>query len=88
MTLSKRELAFEAEYPGGMSGDWWHLVMDSDCPGIYIEHTWIHTNAQGSAESGTERFGINDFLTLATDEPARATLLTALSEIFRTPRTS
>jgi hypothetical protein len=32
---------------------------------------------------GTERFGINDFLTLAEGQPAQPMLMTALKEMFR-----
>ena len=56
--------------------------------GLYVEHTWHHasTHTQGEAARGSQRFGINDFLTLATDRPARPALIVALSEMFREAR--
>jgi hypothetical protein len=85
MPIFKRELAFEADRRGTSGGDWWHLVLDTDSPGLYVEHTWQHENThlQGDTSSGAQRFGINDFLTLAQDRPAHSVLVTALSDIFR-----
>jgi hypothetical protein len=85
MPVFKRELAFAAEHPRSDTGDWWHLVLDTDAPGLYVEHTWKHTRGHSGGEttSGAQRFGINDFLTLAEGRPAHPSLLKALSEIFR-----
>ena len=88
MPVYKRELAFDADRPGENSGEWWHLILDTDEGGLYVEHTWHHasTHTQGEAARGSQRFGINDFLTLATDRPARPALIVALSEMFREAR--
>jgi hypothetical protein len=88
MPVFKRELAFDADRPGVNTGDWWHLVLETDEGGLYIEHSWHHASmhTQGEAARGSQRFGINDFLTLATNPPARAALITALSERFREAR--
>jgi hypothetical protein len=85
MPVWKRELAFKPERAGSNAGDWWHLVLDPAVPGLFVEHTWRRTSAVSGNEgvSGAERFGINDFLTFAQREPARAALLTALGEMFR-----
>jgi hypothetical protein len=92
MSVMRRELAFVAERPGASGGDWWHLVFDPEVPGIYVEHTWSRTNALAGGEtpSGMERYGINDFLTLARTEAARSALMLVLSEMFpeRTPTQS
>jgi hypothetical protein len=85
MTVFRRELAFAARGPGVNTGDWWHLILDPDAPGLYVEHSWKHTSTvvDDQTASGSERFGINDFLTLAQGQPARPVLLAALSEMFR-----
>jgi hypothetical protein len=85
MPVFKRELAFAADRPMENAGDWWHLVLDTDTPGLYVEHTWIHgsTHSDGQTGRGTQRFGINDFLTLAEGEPAQPMLMSALREMFR-----
>jgi len=85
MPVFKRELAFTAERPMENAGDWWHLVLDTDAPGLYVEHTWMHASPHldGEATHGTQRFGINDFLTLAEGQPAQPMLLSALKEMFR-----
>jgi hypothetical protein len=59
--------------------------LDTDAPALYVEHTWEHPKAHSPAqrESGSERFGVNDFLSLAQDKPAQPVLLTALMELFR-----
>jgi hypothetical protein len=90
MPVYKRELAFDADHPGPNSGDWWHLILDTDAGGLYVEHSWLHasTHTQGEAARGSQRFGINDFLTLASDRPAHAALMNALSEMFREARQS
>ncbi len=93
MQLLRRELAFEAEYPGGHGGQHWHLVMDCDAPGLYVEHTWTRVGAlrDGGAETTIERYGINDFLSFDTHKPAQAGLLRVLEEMFReqqSPRAS
>ena len=82
MPVLKRELAFHGDRPGENTGDWWHLVLDTDAPGLYVEHTWQHARAHPQPE-GAERFGVNDFLTLAPDQPARSALMSALREMFR-----
>jgi hypothetical protein len=85
MSVFKRELAFAADRPTENAGDWWHLVLDTDAPGLYVEHTWIHASphADGETTRGTQRFGINDFLTLAEGRPAHPMLMSALREMFR-----
>ena len=85
MPVFKRELAFAADRPTENAGDWWHLVLDTDAPGLYVEHTWIHASPHrdGQAARGAQRFGINDFLTLAEGRPAHPILMSALREMFR-----
>jgi|GEM_PF-6605878 len=85
MTIYKRELAFKAENPGGHTGEWWHLILDANDPGLWVEHTRIHQNAHtnGAEQQSEQRFGINDFLTLAEGQEARAALLVALTEMFK-----
>ena len=85
MPIFKRELAFAADRPTQNGGEWWHLVLDTDTPGLYVEHTWIHASphSDGEAARETQRFGINDFLTLAEGQPAQALLMSALREMFR-----
>jgi hypothetical protein len=86
MPVFRRELAFSTQHLSTSgAGDWWHLVLDTDAPALYVEHTWEHPKAHSPAqrESGSERFGVNDFLSLAQDKPAQPVLLTALMELFR-----
>jgi hypothetical protein len=85
MPVFKRELAFDADRPMENAGDWWHLILDTDAPGLYVEHTWIHASpyTSGQAAQGSERFGINDFLTLAVGRPAYPMLMNALKDMFR-----
>ena len=85
MPVFKRELAFAADRVTENVGDWWHLVLDTDSPGLYVEHTWIHASphSDGQAARGTQRFGINDFLTLAEGRSAHPMLMSALKEMFR-----
>jgi hypothetical protein len=85
MAVLKRELAFAADRPMENVGDWWHLVLDTDAPGLYVEHTWMHASPHmnGLAAQGSERYGINDFLTLAEGQPAHPVLMSALKEMFR-----
>ena len=85
MPVFKRELAFAADRPLENAGDWWHLILDTEAPGLYVEHTWIHANLHAGSETtrGTQRFGINDFLTLAEGRPAQPMLMSALKEMFR-----
>jgi hypothetical protein len=85
MPVFRRELGFNIQHPGMNTGDWWHLVFDTEAPAFYVEHTWAHAHphAGGQRASGTERFGINDFLTLAQDKPAQPVLMAALREMFR-----
>ena len=85
MPVFRRELAFSTQHPSTSgAGDWWHLVLDTDAPALYVEHTWEHPKAHSPAqrESGSERFGINDFLSLAQDKPAQPVLVAALTEMF------
>ena len=92
MSVMSRALAFIAERPGAGGGDWGHLVFDPQVPGIYVEHTWRRANPLAGSEtpSGMERYGINDFLTLARTEAARSALMLVLGEMFpeRTPTQS
>ena len=86
MPVFRRELHFNTQDPSRSgTGDWWHLVLDTDDPALYVEHTWEHTNIHSpdQRETGVERFGINDFLTLAQGQPAQPVLLAALREMFR-----
>jgi hypothetical protein len=85
MPVFKRELNFNPDRPGQKAGDWWHLVLDTDAMGFYVEHTWQHLSSHtgGETSSGTQRFGINDFLTLAQDRPAHSALVVALTEMFQ-----
>jgi hypothetical protein len=85
MAVFRRELAFAPRGSGVNTGDWWHLILDPDAPGLYVEHTWKHMSSvvDGQTASGLERYGINDFLTLAPHQPARSALLIALNEMFR-----
>jgi hypothetical protein len=85
MPVFKRELAFTADRPAENAGDWWHLVLDTDAPGLYVEHTWMHASPHSKDQAAREaqRFGINDFLTLAEGRPAQPMLLSALKEMFR-----
>ena len=87
MPIFKRELAFAADRPMETTGDLWHLVLNSDTPGLYVEHTWMHASPHrdGQAAQGVERFGINDFLTLAEGHPAQPMLMSAVKEMFRDP---
>jgi hypothetical protein len=85
MPVVKRELAFVADRPLENAGEWWHLVLDTDTPGLYVEHTWMHAipHSDGQPTHESQRFGINDFLTLAEGRPAQPMLLSALGEMFR-----
>lgn len=85
MPVFKRELAFIADRPLESAGDWWHLVLDTDAPGLYVEHTWTRasSHSDGQATQGGQRFGINDFLTLAEGRAAQPMLVAALKEMFR-----
>ena len=85
MPVFKRELAFSADRPTEKTGDWWHLVLDTDNPGLYVEHTWMRASPHmdDGAAQGFERFGVNDFLTLAAGHPVQPMLLNAVKEIFR-----
>ena len=60
MPILKRELAFVAASSTANSGDWWHLVLDTDTPGLYVEHSWAHASphsdgqiARGGSGSGS-----------------------------------
>jgi hypothetical protein len=90
MPVYKRELAFDPDTVGQNAGDWWHLVLDTETGGLYVEHTWRHASihSEGETANGAQRFGINDFLMLAQDRPARPALMNALTEMFREPKQS
>lgn len=85
MPVFKRELAIAADRPTENAGDRWHLVLDTDALGLYVEHTWIHASFYGDSQRahGAQRFGINDFLTLAEGRPAQPMLMSDLKEMFR-----
>jgi hypothetical protein len=85
MPVFKRELAFSADRPLENAGDWWHLVLDTDAPGLYVENTWMHASSHlgDQAAQGAQRFGINDFLTLVEGQAAQPMLMRALKEMFR-----
>ncbi|ANY80977.1 hypothetical protein BB934_24395 [Microvirga ossetica] len=85
MPVFKREMAFAPDRPAENLGDWWHLVLETEAPSLYVEHTWIDESPDqdGRAAHGTQRFGINDFLTPVEGRPAHPTLRGALREIFR-----
>jgi hypothetical protein len=84
MPIFRRELFFEPQSATAETGDWWHLVLDTDAPGLYIEHTWKRARPhEGGETSAAQRFGINDMLSLAESRPAQAALISALSELFR-----
>ena len=84
MPTFRRELAFEADRPARNTGDRWHLVFDSDAPALYVEHSWERgPRTGGESLRGSERFGINDFLTLAPSQAAHSVLLGALRGLFR-----
>ncbi len=85
MPVFKRELAFTADRPLENAGDWWHLVFDTDAPGLYVEHSWVHAGVHSDSQTdrGAQRFGINDFLTLAEAKAAQPMLIDALKEMFR-----
>jgi hypothetical protein len=86
MPVFRRELAFRTQDPSSLgTGEWWHLVLDTDAPAFYVEHTWDRPNTHAPKErlTGADRFGINDFLTFAQDQPAHSALLSALREMFR-----
>ena len=90
MPVFKRELAFVADRPLETAGEWWHLVLDTDTPGLYVEHTWMRASPHSDdlPTHDTQRFGINDFLTLAEGQPAQQVLLSALGEMFRDAATA
>jgi hypothetical protein len=85
MPVLKRELAFSAAYPSGGTREWWHLVLDTDAPGLWIENTRQHqiTHTDVDVTESKERFGINDFLSMAEGKQAHPMLLAALREMFR-----
>jgi hypothetical protein len=85
MPVLKRELAFSAAYPSGTSREWWHLVLDTDGPGLWVESTQQHqiTHSDADITESKERFGINDFLSMADGKAAHPMLLAALREMFR-----
>jgi hypothetical protein len=85
MPVLRRELAFSPLQASPHTGDWWHLVLDSDDLGLWVEHTWSHASPHGDGQiaRGEERFGINDFLMLMRGQAAHPVLLGALNEMFR-----
>ena len=85
MPIFRRELAFSADDSRMTTKDWWHLVLDTDTPGLYVEYRrrQISAHSAGAALDEAERYGINDFLTLAQGQAAQPALLDALREMFR-----
>ncbi len=85
MPIFRRELAFSADDSRVTTKDWWHLVLDTDTPGLYVEYRrqQMSAHSDGTALEEAERYGINDFLTLAQGRPAQPALLDALREMFR-----
>jgi len=85
MPVYKRELAFRADNPGGHTGEWWHLILDTDAPGLWVEHTRVRPSplSEGGEHQDEQRFGINDFLALAEGQAAQPMLLRALKEMFK-----
>ncbi|HEY8381531.1 MAG TPA: hypothetical protein VIL09_05190 [Microvirga sp.] len=84
MPTLKRELAFLEDKIDRIHQQW-HLVMDCDAPGLYVEHV---SKREGSVDSHDvrdtiQRYGINDFLSSEAHEPARAALIRALKDAFR-----
>jgi hypothetical protein len=49
MPVLKRELAFGADRPLENAGDWWHLVLNTDAPGLYVEHSWARTGVHSDS---------------------------------------
>lgn len=86
MAILKRELAFKSWTMAANDGDWWHLVFNTDHPGLWVEHSWERANAAGQPQSGSERFGVNDFLTFRDNEIAHEALMGALALLFEPPR--
>jgi hypothetical protein len=84
MPVLERELAFSAAYPSGTTREWWHLVLDTDAPGLWIEYTRQHqiTHSDADVTQSKERFGINDFLSMMEGKQAHPMLLAALREMF------
>jgi len=83
MPVHKRELAYRSNGLDARKEDWWHLVLETDPPGLYVEHTWAHaTLAPDQVDRGAERFGINDFLSMGGEEVARDNLLRTLPLMF------
>jgi len=85
MPVYKRELAFRADTPGGGTGEWWHLILNTDAPGLWVEHRRVRPNqlSEGAEHQDEQRFGINDFLALAEGPAAQSMLLGALKEMFK-----
>lgn len=56
--------------------DWWRLVTEDDGQ-IYIEHEWSHVDPYKlslPSNSGTERFGVDEFLGSDAPESAKNAL--------------
>jgi hypothetical protein len=85
MPIFRRELAFRADSPVGHTREWWHLILDTDTPGLWVEHTRIYKNphSEGAEKQDEQRYGINDFLSLTEGQEAQSMLLAALSELFK-----
>jgi hypothetical protein len=85
MPVLKRELAFGSAYPSANIQEWWHLILDTDTPGLWVEYVRRHqiTHSDMDASQSIERFGINDFLSLAEGKAAHPMLLAALKEMFQ-----
>ena len=84
MPIFRRELDLASGPAAGGMRERWRLVLDSDAPGLYIEHRREQAAAHsaGVALSDKERYGINDFLMLAQGQPAQPALILALKEMF------
>ena len=84
MPIFRRELAFSADDSRVSTKDWWHLVLDTDTPGLYVEYRrqQMSAHSPGAALDEAERYGINDFLTLGHGQAAQSALLDALREMF------
>jgi hypothetical protein len=84
--ILRRELAFRSRSMAANDGEWWHLVLETEPPGLFVEHTWERqAPLAAEPERGAERFGINDFLTFRDGEPAHAALLATLGRLFEPP---
>ncbi len=85
MPIFRRELALASGPVSGGTRETWHLVLDTDAPGLYIEHKTEQAAAHsaGVALSDKEHYGINDFLMLAQGQPAQPALILAQGDVSR-----